>query len=222
MKIDIVTLFPNMFDGPLQESMIRLAQKKKLVNIEVHNLRKWTHDAHKTCDDKPFGGGPGMVMKIEPIDECLKEIQKKGRVIMLSPRGKLYSQSMAKRFAKQKHLIFLCGHYEGIDERVHKHLVDEEVSIGDFVTTGGELPVLCVVDSVVRLLPGVLGNQNSLELESFEKNLLEYPQYTRPSEYKGWEVPDVLRSGKHSEIKKWRETEAIKMTKRHRPDLLKS
>ncbi len=222
MKIDIVTLFPKTFEGPLQESMIRLAQKKKLVDFEVRNLRNWTHDAHKTCDDKPFGGGPGMVMKVEPIDECLKEIRKKGRVIMLSPRGEPFTQKTAKRLSKQKHLIFLCGHYEGVDERVHQHLADEEISIGDFVTTGGEFPALCIIDAVVRLLPGVLGNENSLDSESFEKNLLEYPQYTRPSEYKGWKVPEVLRSGKHSEIKKWREAEALKMTKRHRPDLLKS
>jgi len=220
LKIDIVTLFPKMFEGPLQESMIRLAQKKKLVSIQVHNLRKWTHDAHKTCDDKPFGGGPGMVMKIEPIDECLREIRKHGKVVMLSPRGKPFTQSLAKRFSKQKHLILLCGHYEGVDERVHEHLVDEEISIGDFITTGGEFPALCVVDAVIRLLPGVLGNQTSLDSESFEKNLLEYPQYTRPADYKGWEVPDMLRSGKHSEIKRWREQEALKMTKRHRPDLL--
>ncbi len=219
--IDIVTLFPEMFEGPLQESMIRLAQKKGLVKIRVHNLRDWTHDVHRTCDDKPFGGGPGMVMKVEPIYECLKKIGKKGWVVMMSPRGRRFDSRSAKRLARKKHLIFLCGHYEGVDERVHQHLVDEEISIGDFITTGGELPVMCVLDAIVRLVPGVLGNLRSLDLESFQQGILEYPQYTRPADFRGWKVPEVLRSGRHEQIGKWRESEASELTRRCRPDLLK-
>ncbi len=212
-----------MFNGPLGESMVRLAQKKKLVKIQVHNLRKWTYDKHKTCDDKPFGGGPGMVMKIEPIFKALCEIGRpaKGHVIMLSPRGRVFNQKMANALSKKKHLIFVCGHYEGVDERVHGHLVDQEISIGDFVTTGGELPALCIIDAIARLIPGVLGNQSSLETESFQSRLLEYPQYTRPYEFNKWKVPDVLRSGAHREIAKWRETEARGITKKFRPDLLR-
>ncbi len=221
LKIDILTLFPKIFEGPLDESMVRLAQKKGHVKIRVHNLRQWTHDRHKTCDDKPFGGGPGMVMKIEPIFAALKEIRKRGEVVMLSPRGKVFSQQLAKALSRKKHLIFICGHYEGIDERAHEHLVDQEISIGDFVTTGGEYPALCVIDAIVRLVPGVLGNQKSLHAESFEGNLLEYPHYTRPAEFNGWKVPDVLRSGVHAEVSKWRGKKAERLTRKWRPDLLK-
>lgn len=221
LKIDVLTLFPKMFSGPMSESMIRLAQKKKLVAIHVHNLRKWTHDTHKTCDDKPFGGGPGMVMKLEPIFEALSEIRKKGKVILTSPRGKPFNQKMAKAFAKEKHLIFVCGHYEGVDERVHEHLADLEVSMGDFVMTGGELAAMCMIDSTVRLIPGVLGNQDSLKLESFQDSSLEYPQYTRPFEFNGWKVPDVLRSGDHLKIEAWRKAQGMRLTKQLRPDLLK-
>ena len=225
LRIDVLTLFPKMFEGPLGESMIRLAQKKGLVKIVVHNLRKWTRDKHRTADDKPFGGGAGMVMKIEPIFGGLLEIQKKvrskGHVVMLSPRGKTYHQATAKALLRKKHLIFICGHYEGIDERVYEHLVDQEISMGDFITTGGELPVMCVVDSVVRLIPGVLGNKSSLKSESFQRHLLEYPQYTRPYEFHGWKVPDVLRSGVHQKIAEWREKTSIAMTKKWRKELLK-
>ena len=221
LKIDIVTLFPKLMEGPLQESMIRLAQVKGAVKIQVHNLRDWTHDFHRTCDDKPFGGGPGMVMKIEPIDECLREIRKKGWVVMLSPRGERFDHQQAKTLARKKHLVFICGHYEGVDERVHERLVDQEISIGDFITTGGEIPTLCVIDSVVRLVPGVLGNQNSLDSESFHQGLLEYPQYTRPAEFRGWKVPEILRSGKHDDIASWRKAAALKITRHNRPDLLK-
>ena len=224
-RIDILTLFPNMFDGPLSESMVRLAQKKGLVKIKVHNLRKWTHDLHRTCDDKPFGGGPGMVMKVEPIFKALRQIKKKARakscVVMLTPRGKPFDQQAAKALSKKKHLIFVCGHYEGVDERVHEHLVDEEISIGDFITTGGELPTLCVIDALVRLIPDVLGNIDSLSSESFQNHLLEYPQYTRPHEFRGWKAPVILRSGVHRDIAKWREAEALLKTRRYRPDLLK-
>ena len=227
LQIDVLTLFPNMLKGPLSESMIRLAQKKGLVKILVHNLRDWTHDRHRTCDDKPFGGGPGMVMKVGPIFEALEDIcgkssgKGKSRVVMLSPRGKLFTQRMAKSLSRQKRLVFICGHYEGVDERVNKHLVDEEISIGEFVTTGGELPALCIIDAVVRLVPGVLGNRHSLDSESFQNNLLEYPQYTRPAVFNGWKVPSTLRSGVHSRIAEWRRKEAIRLTKRLKPDLLR-
>ena len=222
LKVDVLTLFPKMFNGPLSESMVRLAQRKGLVSISVHNLREWAHDNHKTCDDKPFGGGPGMVMKIEPVFEALKKIRKKGKIIMLSPRGKQFNQKIAKALSRKKHLIFLCGHYEGVDERVHEHLVDLELSVGDFVTTGGELPVACVIDAVVRLVPGVLGNDDSLQSESFQNGLLEYPQYTRPGEFKDWKVPDVLRSGVHQKIAAWRGEAALHLTRRYRPDLYES
>ena len=220
LKIDVLTLFPKMLEGPLGESMIRLARKKGLVRIRVHNLRKWTHDRHRTCDDKPFGGGPGMVMKIEPVYEALCEIKKKGHVVMLSPRGKPFDHRTAKLLSKKQHLVFICGHYEGVDERVHRHLIDREISIGDFITTGGELPTLCVMDAVIRLIPGVLGNRSSLESESFQNRSLEYPQYTRPFEFRGWGVPALLRSGVHKKIAEWRAREALHLTRRLRPDLL--
>ena len=221
LKIDILTLFPKMFDGPLSESMIRLAQKKKRVKIKVHDLRRWTHDKHRTCDDKPFGGGPGMVMKIEPIHQALQAVKKGRHVVMLSPRGKQFNHQTAVKLSRKKHLVFICGHYEVVDERVHQHLVDEEISIGDFILTGGELPVMCVIDATVRLLPGVLGNHESLESESFYKGHLEYPQYTRPHDYQGWKVPEVLRSGVHETIAAWRAKEAWRLTKKYRRDLLK-
>lgn len=221
LRIDILTLFPKVFDGPLGESMIRLAQRKGLVEIQVHNLRKWTHDRHKTCDDKPFGGGPGMVMKVEPIAEALGEIRKKGVVVMLSPRGKPLNPRLAWQLSRKKHLVLICGHYEGVDERVHRHLVDFEISVGDFITTCGEFPALCVLDAVSRLVPGVLGNRRSLESESFQNNLLEYSQYTRPAEYRGWKVPEVLRSGVHADIEIWRKADAVRITKQYRPDLWK-
>ncbi len=224
LQIEVLTLFPKLFVGPLNESMIRLAQEKGLVKINIHNLRDWTSDRHKTCDDKPFGGGPGMVMKVEPIDKALAAIQGKGKqksqVVMLSPRGKAFTQETAQKLSRQKKLIFICGHYEGVDERVHANLVDEEISIGEFITTGGEFPVLCVMDAIIRLVPGVLGNQQSLETESFHGGLLEYPQYTRPQEYRGWEVPPVLRKGAHKQIEEWRKNEALVLTRRYRPDLL--
>lgn len=222
LKIDILTLFPKMFEGPLEESMIRLAQKKGRVEIRVHNLRKWTHDRHKTCDDKPFGGGPGMVMKVEPVFDALEEIGGKGFVVALSPRGKTFDCRMAQALSRKKHLVFICGHYEGMDERIHRHLVDMEISIGNFITTGGEAPTLCVLDSVIRLVPGVLGNHESLHSESFHNGLIEYGQYTRPAEYRGWKVPEVLRSGVHTEITKWRTADSVRLTKHHRPDLWKS
>jgi len=221
MKIDILTIFPEMFEGPFKESMIKRAQEKKLVEIKIHNLRNWTEDKHKTVDDKPFGGGPGMIMKVEVIDKALKDLKlKNSRVILLTPQGKTFKQKTARELSKVKHIILICGHYEGFDERIREYFVDEEISIGNYVLTGGEIPAMVVVDSVVRLIPGVVGNEKSTKDESFSNGLLEYPQYTRPADYKGRKVPEVLLSGNHKEIEKWRKEQAKKKTKKRRSDLL--
>ncbi|MCB9799805.1 MAG: tRNA (guanosine(37)-N1)-methyltransferase TrmD [Candidatus Omnitrophica bacterium] len=232
MLIDVVTIFPGIIKAPIQESLLKKAQDKGKVKIRVHDLRKYTHDRHRTVDDKPYGGGAGMLMKPEPFFECLEDIRKKsgphkkkepkGWVVLMDPRGRPFNQKTAKRLAGKKRLIFLTGHYEGIDQRVHDHLVDEEISIGDFVTMGGEVPALCVMEAVIRLLPGILGNTESVKDESFQSNMLEYPQYTRPREYRGWTVPEILLSGNHRDVDLWRRHEARKITKKRRPDLLKS
>ena len=223
MKIDILTLFPKMFENILGESMLKIAQAKGLVKIEVHSLRDWTSDSHRTADDKPFGGGPGMVMKVEPVWRAIDEIRgrqgSRVKAILVTPQGKKFDQKTAKRLAKEKRLVLICGHYEGVDERV-RELADEEISIGDYVLTCGELPALVMVDAVVRLIPGVLGHNDSIKSESFEDDLLEYPQYTRPSEFKGMKVPDILLSGDHKKIEAWRKKEALKRTKKRRPDLI--
>jgi len=225
-----------MFENILGESMLKIAQKKNLVKIDVHNLRDWTSDSHMTADDKPFGGGPGMVMKVEPVWRALKELEitprrcnvghqrcyshrAGGHAILLTPQGKKFDQKTAKRLAKEKRLVFICGHYEGIDERI-RSLVDEEISIGDYVLTCGEIPALVLIDAVVRLIPGVLGHKESTKSESFEDSLLEYPQYTRPAKFGKMKIPDILLSGNHKMIEKWRKTEALKRTRKRRPDLL--
>ncbi|MEA3272870.1 MAG: tRNA (guanosine(37)-N1)-methyltransferase TrmD [Patescibacteria group bacterium] len=213
MKIDILTIFPNMFDCYLNESILKRAQKKKLVSFKIHDIRKFTKDKHKTADDKPYGGGPGMVMKVEPIYSTLSKIKKtkKTRVVLLSAKGKTFNQKTAKRLAKYNQLILICGRYEGVDERVAKHLTNEEISIGDYVLTGGELPAMVVADSVTRLIPDVLGKKESLAEESFVKEgYLEYPHYTRPEEFKKWKVPKVLTSGDHKKIDEWRKKESKK------------
>lgn len=228
MQIDILTLFPGMFEDILGESMLKIAREKGLVSIRVHNLRDWTSDSHRTADDKPFGGGPGMVMKVEPVYGALKELRKEhkstraqdARVILLTPQGKRLEQRIVKRLAKEKRLVLICGHYEGVDERI-RGFADEEISIGDYVLTCGELPALVLVDAVVRLIPGVLGHKDSTKSESFENNLLEYPQYTRPAEFQGMKVPDILLGGNHKKIEAWRGREAMKRTRDRRPDLLK-
>ena len=229
MRIDIITLFPGMFENILGESMLKIAQKKGLVKIKTHNLRDWTSDSHKTADDKPFGGGPGMVMKIEPVWRALEDVcpvtrspghKVTSRIILLTPQGKKFDQKTAKRLAKEKHLVLICGHYEGVDERM-RSLADEEISIGDYILTCGELPTLVLVDAVVRLIPGVLGHKESTKLESFEDSMLEYPQYTRPAEFEGMKVPEVLLSGDHKLIDKWRKDKALERTKERRPDLIK-
>ncbi|MDP3730537.1 MAG: tRNA (guanosine(37)-N1)-methyltransferase TrmD [Candidatus Omnitrophota bacterium] len=230
MKIDILTLFPKMFENILGESMLKIAQEKGLLEISVRNLRDWTSDAHKTADDKPFGGGPGMVMKIEPVYRALEELEvtprgcnahpRGGHVVLLTPQGKKFDQKAAKRLVKEKRLILICGHYEGVDERI-REMADEEISIGDYVLTCGELPALVVVDAVSRLIPGVLGHSGSVKSESFENSLLEYPQYTRPAEFNGMKVPDILLSGNHKNIERWRSSESLKRTLKRRPDLIK-
>lgn len=232
MRIDVLTLFPGMFAGVLDESMLKRARMKGKLNVAVHDLRAWTRDAHKTADDKPFGGGPGMVMKIEPIYEALEELgalrgqapgrrgsRRKASTILLTPQGRTLTQGMAREFAGHDRLTLVCGHYEGFDERV-RSLVDDEVSIGDYVLTGGELPAMVLIDAVARLIPGVLGKSGSLESESFEHGMLEYPQYTRPAEYRGMAVPDILLSGDHRKIDAWRRAEALRRTEARRPDLM--
>ena len=225
MRIDIITIFPRMFEPVLNESIIKRAQNKGKVKLYIHNLRDYSCDKHKKVDDRPFGGGSGMVMRPEPLFEAVEDIKSqvtshKSQVVLLCPQGKKLTQNLAKRLSKFKHLILICGHYEGIDERVRQYLVDEEVSIGDYVLTGGELPAMVLVDCVVRLLPGVLGDKNSLYFESFEGNLLEYPQYTRPARFRDMRVPKMLLSGDHKKIESWRKKEAISRTKERRPDLL--
>lgn len=220
MRIDILTLFPTMFENVLGESILKRAQAKRLLEIKIHNLRDWTFDAHRSADDKPFGGGPGMVMKVEPVYLALKELKKGSRVILLTPQGKKLDQKLVKRLAKEDRLVLVCGHYEGVDERI-RDLADEEISIGDYVLTCGEIPALVVIDSVVRLIPGVLGDDDSIKSESFEDNLLEYPQFTRPADFKGKKVPAVLLSGDHAKIEEWRKKEAVSRTRKRRPDLIK-
>jgi len=236
MRIDIISIFPGMFAAVLNESIIKRAQAKGKVKLSVHNLRDYTRDKHKKVDDRPFGGGSGMVMTAEPIFNAVEHIKSqcsaeggpaygghkvtKSQVILLSPQGKKLDQKIAKRLARHKHLILICGHYEGIDERVRQYLVDQEISIGDYVLTGGELPAMVLVDCLVRLIPGVLGDKNSLADESFEAGILEYPQYSRPAVFRGRKVPAVLLSGNHKKIEAWRRLYALKATKKKRPDLL--
>jgi tRNA (guanine37-N1)-methyltransferase len=222
MKIDVLTLFPAMFAGPLDESIIKRARNKGLLDLNVHDLRQWTHDRHKTVDDRPFGGGPGMLMKPEPIFEAVESLQREAtKVILLSPSGRKFDQQIARELAEQKDLLLVTGHYEGFDERVREALADDELSIGDYVLTNGALPAMVVIDAVTRLLPGVLGDDDSSRDESFSDGLLEYPQYTRPAEFRGMKAPDVLVSGNHAEIEKWRRAQAALRTKERRPDLLK-
>ncbi len=221
MKIDVLTLFPAMFAGPLDESIIMRARKNGLLDLKIHQLRDWTHDRHKTVDDKPFGGGPGMLMKPEPLFEAVESLKRAGtKVILLSPSGRKFSQEIARELAKATDLLLVTGHYEGFDERVRETLADDELSIGDYVLTNGALPAMVVIDAVTRLLPGVLGDDESSRDESFSHGLLEYPQYTRPAEFRGLSVPDVLVSGNHAEIEKWRREQARRRTNRQRPDLL--
>jgi tRNA (guanine37-N1)-methyltransferase len=224
MKIDILTLFPKMFSGPFDESIVKRAQEKGLVEINIHDLRKFGEGERKTVDDRPYGGGVGMILRVDIIDKALSELKKNRegtKVILLDAAGKKFTQAMAQDFSKSKHLILIAGHYEGFDHRVQEHLIDNVISIGDYVLTGGELPAMVVTDSIVRLIPGVLEKEGATEFESFSTpNILEYPQYTRPEVYKGWRVPEVLLSGNHKEIEKWRKEESLTKTRKVRPDLL--
>ncbi|MSU59719.1 MAG: tRNA (guanosine(37)-N1)-methyltransferase TrmD [Pedosphaera sp.] len=223
MKIDVLTLFPGMFAGPLDESIIKRARDAGLLELQLHQLRDWTHDRHKTVDDRPFGGGPGMLLKPEPIFEAVESLRReKTRVVLMSPSGRKFNQSIARELAQQEHLLLVTGHYEGFDERIREALADDELSIGDYVLTNGALPAMVVIDAVTRLLPGVLGDDTSSSEESFSAGGpgLEYPQYTRPAEFRGMKVPEVLVSGNHAEIAKWRAEQARLRTKEKRPDLV--
>jgi tRNA (guanine37-N1)-methyltransferase len=224
VKINILTLFPKMFESVLGESILKRAQGKGALKIKIHDLRDWTFDNHRSADDRPFGGGAGMLMKVEPVALALKDLKglakrKTAKVILLTPQGKKLDQELVKNISKEKKLILICGHYEGFDERI-RGLADEEISIGDYILTCGEIPAMALVDSVARLIPGVLGREDSIISESFEKGLLEYPQYTRPADFDGMRVPDILLSGDHKKIEEWRKKEAVKRTRQRRPDLL--
>jgi len=236
MKVDIITIFPEMFEGPFKHSIIKRGQDKNKVEINIHNLRKWTSDKRGTVDDRPYGGGVGMVMMVAPIATAIAEIKNqisniknKSKIILLSPRGRVWKQELAQEYSEMEHLILICGHYEGVDERI-RNFIDEEISIGDYVLTGGELPAMVMVDSIVRLIPGVLEKENATQFESFSKSLnpsnlnptLEYPQYTHPEDFQGLKVPPTLLSGNHAEIAKWRTEKAIEITKKNRPDLIEN
>lgn len=222
MRIDVLTLFPAMLDGFLSESMLGRAREAKLLEISVHNTRDWATDKHKTTDDRPFGGGAGMVMKCEPIFDAIEQLQTPGcRRIYLTPDGAPFTTARAEELSKQQHLILLSGHYEGIDQRIRDTLIDEEISIGDYVLTNGTLAAAVVIDALARFIPGVLGEEKSLTSESFTRNLLDFPNYTRPAVYRGMSVPEVLLQGNHGEIEKWRHAQQLAKTAKIRPDLLK-
>ena len=227
MRFDILTLFPQMFESPLGFGILKRAIDQKLVDLNIHNIRDYTHDKHRTVDDYPYGGGAGMVLKPEPIFEAIEstksDIFEEGGVlpiILLTPQGRPFSQQIAEELSEYNNMVLICGHYEGVDERVREHLVTDEISIGDYVLSGGELAAMLVADAVVRLLPGVLGSEDSPLDDSHTTGLLEYPQYTRPVEYRGWSVPDVLLSGNHAQIARWRREQALWRTLKRRPELL--
>jgi len=223
IRFDVLSIFPEMLQSPLQFSLLRKAQEKGLIEIGLHNIRDWAEDKHCMTDDAPYGGGCGMVMKVEPVERALAAVKRsdvESLAVLMTPQGETFNQKIAAELAEQKQLIMICGRYEGVDERIRAHLVDREISIGDYILTGGELSALVVIDAVSRLIPGVLGNDASAARESFSLGLLEYPQYTRPAEYKGWNVPDVLVSGNHAQIERWQRIESLKRTWQRRPDLL--
>ena len=220
MKIDVLTIYPGMFPGPLDESIVKRAQESGKLQLRFIDLRDYTHDRHRTVDDRPFGGGPGMLMKPEPLFEAIENLRGSNtRVILTSPAGRQFKQEIAKQMSNEEHLILVCGSFEGFDERVREHLANDEISIGDYVLTNGALPAMVIIDAITRLLPGVLGDDESSQDESFSEGLLEYPQYTRPAEFKGMKVPEVLQSGDHAAIKKWRSEKARIRTEQRRPDL---
>jgi tRNA (guanine37-N1)-methyltransferase len=224
MRIEIVTLFPEICRAPLSESIMKRAQEKGVLELHTRNLRDWTTDKHHVVDDAPFGGGQGMVMKPEPIFAAVEELKSrvenlKSKIILMSPAGRRLDQELAKQLSQEPHLIIICGHYEGVDHRVIEHLIDLEISIGDYVLTNGAIAAVVLVDAIVRLLPGALGHEQSAADDSFSDGLLEAPQYTRPAEFRGWKVPEVLLSGNHAEIARWRKEQAVNRTRRNRPDL---
>jgi len=225
MRIDIITLFPSMFRGPFDESIIKRARKKGILEINLQDLREFTNDRHRTVDDVPYGGGAGMVMKPEPLFRAVEKVKEErtssSKVILLSPQGQPFAQEKAKELAREEGLIFICGHYEGVDERVREHLIDEELSLGDFVLTGGELAAMVIIDAIARMLPDVIGCKDSIREDSFYRMFLDYPQYTRPAEFRGWKVPGVLISGNHQKIREWRKKKKLENTFKKRPDLFK-
>jgi len=224
VRFDVLTLFPEMFAGPLQSSILGRAIEAGLIQVHIHNIRDYAEDRHQVVDDYTYGGGPGMLMKPQPLFKAVEGVtaldSPEGRVILLTPQGRLLNHEVAAELAREPRLILVCGHYEGVDERVREHLVDDEISIGDYVLSGGELPALVVIEAVARRLPGVLGSETSLAEESHAQGLLEYPQYTRPAEFRSWTVPEVLLSGHHAQIAEWRRRQSILRTARRRPDLL--
>lgn len=224
MRIDVLTLFPDMFASPLDFSIVKRAKERQLVNIVLSNIRDYASNSYKKVDDKPYGGGPGMVMMCQPVFDCLENVKKQdenpGRIILLTPGGRKFDQNLAKELANEKRVILISGHYEGFDERIRIGANAEEVSIGDYVLSGGELAAMVIIDAIVRLLPGALGDQDSAANDSFSDGLLEYPHYTRPEVFRDMKVPDVLLSGNHEKIEKWRKQQALEKTKTQRPDLL--
>ena len=223
MRIDIITCLPNLFEGPLTQSIVKKSQEKGLVELEIHNLRDYATDKHLHVDDYAFGGGAGMVLMIEPIDKCITELKSQrdyDEVIYLTPDGETYNQSIANQLSLKENFILLCGHYKGVDQRVRDHLVTKEISIGDYVLSGGELAAMVLTDSLIRLVPGVLNDETSALSDSFQDNLLAPPVYTRPADYKGWKVPEILTSGHEAKIESWRHDQALKRTQERRPDLL--
>ncbi|HVB62447.1 MAG TPA: tRNA (guanosine(37)-N1)-methyltransferase TrmD [Ktedonobacteraceae bacterium] len=218
MHVDIFTLFPGMFQGPLTESILKRAQERGLLSVALYNIRDATTDRHHVVDDYPYGGGAGMVMKPEPVFAAVESVYQSGPIILLAPQGRLFTQQIARELSQEPRLTLLCGHYEGIDERVRQHLVTDEISIGDYVLTGGELAAMVIVDAVARLIPGVVTNE-SIQEESHASGLLEYPHYTRPPEFRGWRVPDILLSGHHEQVARWRRKQSLRLTRQRRPDL---
>ena len=224
MRADILTLFPEMFRGPFEESIVKRAIDKGLIEITIHNIRDFSTDKHRTVDDYPYGGGPGMVMKPDPLFSAVEslELPPETPVVLLDPQGRLFNQGVALELARHQRLVLICGHYEGVDERVRKHLVTHEISIGDYILTGGEIPAMVLVDAVVRLVPGVVGSEESIQTDSLSSGLLQYPLYTRPADFRGWKVPEILLSGNHGEIASWRREQSLLRTLERRPDLLET
>lgn len=223
IRFDVLSVFPEMLHSPLDFSLLKKAREKGLIEVGLYDIRDWAQDKHKMTDDAPYGGGCGMVMKVEPVERAVNALKRADvdpLVVLMTPQGETFNQRIALELSRQKHLIFICGRYEGVDERIRKHLANREISIGDYILTGGELSALVVIDAVARLIPGVLGNAASAQTESFSQGLLECPQYTRPADYKGWCVPEVLVSGNHARIESWQRIEALKRTWKKRPDLL--